>query len=270
MSVNGIKKISFFHFLSNQKPSSDPVGLPTHALTLEEVLKKDKKKKKEEVDVIYLKETLEKAENSRRSKNYHSAIEYYRTLAQYLESPAIADLQSARYFYKRCIVVAEQINQVEGSALELAKANLAMGICEENLKSWRSAMQFHETSLELSTEADCVAIQTKAAYQLCNVYRVLAEQIMNDNSSGGGGGNSSPGGANGPGMMGEDGNAPTTNKTPEEIRLCSDLYEKCVACSKLAKDIKLEGINCWRLGKVYFWLLLSILMVLVTVIKDSL
>ncbi len=39
--------------------------------------------------------------------------------------------------------------------------------------------------------------------------------------------------------------------SPEAIAAAGELYEKCVACARLAKDERLAGVNCFRLGKVF-------------------
>ena len=73
--------------------------------------------------------------------------------------------------------------------------------------------------MEIGTNSANSAVQARAAVQLCGVYQVLAEQRLD-------------------------------NVDPEAIAAAGDLYEKCVACARLAKDEKLAGINCFRLGKV--------------------
>jgi len=82
-------------------------------------------------------------------------------------------------------------------------------------------MACHETALELASESGTLPLQVKAAVQLCGVYKVLAEQLLD-----------------------------TKTPSPSNVAAAADLFEKCVACAKLAKDEQLEGVNCHRLGKV--------------------
>mmetsp|Transcript_12791 Transcript_12791/g.31098 ORF Transcript_12791/g.31098 Transcript_12791/m.31098 type:complete len:352 (-) Transcript_12791:800-1855(-) len=169
---------------------------------------------KQATDIVFLKESLERAESNRRSKNYNLSVEGYQNLAEYFDQ--LGSTSSSRYFYQRCIAVAQEAGQSDA----IAKANLNLGMCEEKLGHWEAAMSYHETALELSTEANVLPLVVKAAFHLCQVYKVLAEKFLKGNPS------------------------------PEDIRASSDLFEKCVACAKLAKDNKLEGQNCHQLGKV--------------------
>ncbi|CAD7936277.1 unnamed protein product [Amoebophrya sp. A25] len=176
----------------------------------------EKKAGAKKLDIVYLKDTLEKAETNRRAMNYNTAVDGYNGLAEYFDK--IGETKSSRYFFERCIAVAQEA----GASDALAKANLNMGMCEEKLLNWEAAMGYHETALELSSASEkTLPLQIKSAFQLCTVYKILAEKYL-------------------------------ASKTPslEEIRAASDLFEKCVACAKLAKDAKLEGQNCHQLGKV--------------------
>ncbi|CAD7950726.1 unnamed protein product [Amoebophrya sp. A120] len=165
------------------------------------------------VDLGFLKGVLERAETSRRAKNYHLAVDAYSGLAEFFEKQDA--ISSSRYFHHRCLEVAGEAGVVES----IATANLNLGTCEEKLGNWENAMTYHETALELSTQSNALPLQIKSALQLCHVYKVLADRFLS--------------------------NSPTD----DDVRAACDLFEKCVACAKLAKDSKLEGTNCHQLGK---------------------
>merc|ERR1712226_1335972 len=93
--------------------------------------------------LIFLKETLEKAETARRMKNYQHCFESYNDLAQYFER--VPDLKSAMYFYQRCADVATDVDARES----ISKANLNLGTCEEKADNWQGAMKFHEHALQI-------------------------------------------------------------------------------------------------------------------------
>merc|ERR1712032_887826 len=157
---------------------------------------------------IFLKETLETAESARRSKNYQHCFESYNVLAEYFEK--VPDLKSAMYFYKRCADVATEVDARES----ISKANLNLGMCEEQGKNWRSAMKFHEHALQIATAADSLPLQIKAASRLTHVYQILAEQCEKES---------------------RDSDA-------------TELYERCLSCAQLSKDASLEGTACHKLG----------------------
>lgn len=158
--------------------------------------------------LIFFKETLETAETARRLRNYQTCFENYNTLAEYFEK--VPDLKSAMYFYQRCADVASEISAVES----IAKANLNMGTCEEQANHWESAMQFHERALEIATSADSLPLQIRAAARLTHVYQVRAERFERE---------------------GKDG-------------VATALYERCLECARVSKDISLEGTAYHKLG----------------------
>jgi len=158
--------------------------------------------------LIYLKETLESAESAHRNSNYQHCYENYMSLAEYFEK--IPDLKSGMYFYQRCADVAKEV----GAQESLAKANLSLGICEEQEKNWHRARDFHESALEIATAADSLPLQIKSASRLTSVYQVLAEQCEKERCD--------------------------TDATA--------LYERCLKCAQLSKDASLEGIACYKLG----------------------
>jgi len=54
-------------------------------------------------------------------KNFHHCIDHYNGLAEYF---GVLDLKSAKYFYRRCIDVAQEV----GAQDTLAKAHLNLGM----------------------------------------------------------------------------------------------------------------------------------------------
>jgi tetratricopeptide (TPR) repeat protein len=161
-----------------------------------------------EETLIFLKETLETAESARRQRSYQSCFENYNTLAEYFEK--VQDLKSAMYFYQRCADVASEINALES----ISKANLNLGTCEEQANNWESAMQFHERALEIATSADSLPLQIRAASRLTHVYQVRAERFEKE---------------------GRD-------------SVATALYERCLECARVSKDIALEGTAYHKLG----------------------
>lgn len=161
-----------------------------------------------EATLIFLKETLEKAESARRSCDYQYCFESYNQLAEYFER--VPDLKSAMYFYQRCADVAGEVDARES----IAKANLNLGNCEEQSMNWQNAMKFHEHALQLATATDSLPLQIKAASRLTHVYRTLAEQCEKE----------------------------------ARDKEATVLYERCLSCAQLSKDASLEGAACHKLG----------------------
>lgn len=77
---------------------------------------------KQATDIVFLKESLERAESNRRSKNYNLSVEGYQNLAEYFDQ--LGSTSSSRYFYQRCIAVAQEAGQSDA----IAKANLNLGM----------------------------------------------------------------------------------------------------------------------------------------------
>lgn len=161
-----------------------------------------------EETLVFLKDTLETAEMSRRNKNFQHCFESYNVLAEYFEK--VPDLQSAMYFYRRCSDVAAEVNARES----ISTANLSLGKCEEKNKNWQNAMEYHQKALQIAVAADSLPLQIKAASRLTHVFDVLAE------------------------MSEKEGN--DTNAT--------ELYQKSLNCAQVSKDPSLEGIACHKLG----------------------
>lgn len=127
-------------------------------------------------------------------------MEYYTGLADYFETRQ--DLKTSQYFHQRCLDVAADV----GSEEILSRANLNIGISEEKLGNWESAMAYHEVALELSTSGAVeLALQIKSATQLCGCYQKLAEKLVLEFEG-----------------------AESSSEAP--LITASQLYEKCVAC----------------------------------------
>lgn len=201
LMVGCVQSFVDFFYITHRKPA-----------TTESSAEQDVKAAKEvcipEETLVFLKETLETAESARRGRNYQHCFESYSSLAEYFDK--VADLKSAMYFYKRCIDVATDVDARES----IAKANLNLGICEEQANNWQSAVQYHEKALTIATSADSLPLQIKAASCLTHVYQVLAEQSEKENR-----------------------NSEATA-----------LYERCLHCAQLSKDATLEGMACHKLG----------------------
>eukprot|EP00747_Dinoflagellata_sp_TGD_P168980 gnl/TRDRNA2_/TRDRNA2_196716_c0_seq1.p1 gnl/TRDRNA2_/TRDRNA2_196716_c0~~gnl/TRDRNA2_/TRDRNA2_196716_c0_seq1.p1 ORF type:complete len:484 (-),score=119.59 gnl/TRDRNA2_/TRDRNA2_196716_c0_seq1:66-1448(-) len=198
LMVGCVQSFVDFFYITHRKsmPSDSPLETETKDADIPEET------------LIFLKETLETAETSRRMKNYQHCFESYNVLAEYFEK--VSDLKSAMYFHQRCSDVAAEVDAHES----IAKANLNLGTCEEKASNWQSAMQYHERALQIATAADSLPLQIKAASRLTNVYQILAEQCEKEN---------------------KDSNA-------------TALYERCLGCAQLSKDATLEGTACHKLG----------------------
>jgi len=102
-------------------------------------------------------------------------------------------------------------------------------------------MEHHETALELSTLCNSLPVQIKSASQLCGVYRVLAENLLEEGKK-----SAQSAADKKDAAEGTDSKKDEKKFQVNRSRQClaaADLYEKCVACSRLSKDIKLEGIR---------------------------
>eukprot|EP00921_Rhytidocystis_pertsovi_P002581 GHVQ01004471.1.p1 GENE.GHVQ01004471.1~~GHVQ01004471.1.p1 ORF type:complete len:472 (+),score=75.16 GHVQ01004471.1:508-1923(+) len=121
--------------------------------------------------LVFVKETLQTAENSRRVENFSAGFEDYSILAEYFERQD--DYSRGRYFYERCRDIAKDAGINES----LAKALLHLGLCEEKEERWHQARLQHERSLETATILDSLPFQIRAATRLVEVYAKLAETV---------------------------------------------------------------------------------------------
>lgn len=91
--------------------------------------------------------------------------------------------------------------------------------------NYEAAMGYHESALELASGNEGSALQIRSATQLCGCYQAVAEGIVDA----------------------------FEKEQPDDdaaLQTAIAMYEKCVACSRLSKDKKLEGMSCNKLGRV--------------------
>eukprot|EP00743_Colponemidia_sp_Colp-15_P002440 GILK01002645.1.p1 GENE.GILK01002645.1~~GILK01002645.1.p1 ORF type:complete len:489 (-),score=60.33 GILK01002645.1:201-1667(-) len=158
--------------------------------------------------MVFLKETLTVAESQRRMGDSSSALQNYRSLAEYFES--INDYRTGLYFYDRCLDVAKDSKDHEGKAT----AYLRLGMCQEKLRQMGEAMKCHEASFNLARDYGLDDLKREASVRLVEVYKELAYE---------------------------------KDKQAESLQAVK-YHEKCLEAAVRSENASLEGGACYRLG----------------------
>ncbi|CEM23234.1 unnamed protein product [Vitrella brassicaformis CCMP3155] len=211
-----------------------------------------------EETLVFLKETLESAETARRlGPTYLSqCFEQYRVVAEYFEK--IHDLDSARYFHRRCgEVVAAGIASKGGAGAGgegetaglrecLAKSLLSLGICDERTNNWASAKEHHEQALRVASAKS--ERPGRGAPATAGRERGGPPQE--------GGRQSDEEVVSLPLMLKSASRLVEVYKVlaakcerEGRYEAAAQSYERCVECARLSRDSALEGTACYNLGK---------------------
>jgi len=164
---------------------------------------------------VKIKEGLIEAEDARRTTDKVDVVySNYSKLAEHYQSES--DHKTGIYFYEKCLEIARMTNDASGEM----KADHKLGLAYEAQSNFEKAVECHEKHLSIAhstavggTEAQ--EQQELARQQLKKAYFSYALQL----------------------------------ETAGQVAQAAELFTKCIATAKTVRDVKVEGLASYRLGK---------------------
>lgn len=166
-------------------------------------------------DMVKIKEGLIEAEDARRTTDKVDVVyRNYSKLAEHYQSES--DHKTGIYFYEKCLEIARMTNDAPGEM----KANHKLGLAYEAQSNFEKATECHEKHLSIAQHVgstpDATEQQELAREQLKKAYFSYAQQLQ----------------------------------AAGNLEEAAKLFKKCISTARTVRDVKVEGLASYSLGKV--------------------